>query len=92
MKEGRWGRGRRHKQLLDKFLGKKLFWRMEYETTDRSLWITHFGWDYGRKCRNTDNIFNVSYYCMTIQTARAPSTNRVLQCTNLLYPYFVRQL
>jgi len=92
MKEGRWGRGRRHKQLLDKFLGKKSFSRQEYETPDRHLWITRFGWDYGPKCRNTDNIFNVSSYCMTIQTARAPWTDRVLQCTNLPYPNFIRQL
>ena len=92
MKEGRWGRGRRHKQLLDKLLDKKSFWKLKYETTDRPLWRTRFGRDYGPKCRNTDNIFNVSYYCMTIQTARAPSTDRVPQCTNLLYPYFIRQL
>jgi len=92
MKEGRWGRGRRHKQLLDKLLDKKSFWKLKCETTDRPLWRTRFGRDYGPKCCNTDNIFNVSYYCMTIQTARAPSTDRVPQCTNFLYPYFFRQL
>jgi hypothetical protein len=92
MKEGRWGRGRRHKQLLNKVLGKKSFWRLEYETTDRPLRITRFRWDHGPKCRNADNIFNVSYYCMTIQTARSPSTDRVPQCTNLFNPYFIRQL
>jgi len=92
MKEGRYGRGRRHKQLLDKLLDKKSFWKLKYETTDRPLWRTRFGRDYGPKCRNTDNIFNVSYYCMTIKTARATSTVRVPQCTNLLYPYFIRQI
>jgi len=66
MNEGRWGRGRRHKQLMDKILCKKSFWKVEYETTDLPLCITRFGWDYGPKYRNTDNIFNVSYCCMII--------------------------
>jgi len=46
-------------QLLDKLLGKKSFWKLEYETKDCPLWVTRFGWDYGLKCRNTDNKFNV---------------------------------
>ena len=92
MKEGRWGRGRRRKQLLNKLLDKKSFRKLKYETSHRPLWRTRFGRDYGPKCRNTDNIFNVIYYCITIQTARALSTDRVPQCTNLSYPYFIRQL
>jgi len=41
--EGRRKRGRRRKQLLNEFKEKRLYWKLNEETVDHTVWGTRFG-------------------------------------------------
>jgi hypothetical protein len=45
--EGRGRRGRRRKQILGDFRGKRGYWKLKEEVVDRTLWRTCFGRAYG---------------------------------------------
>jgi len=46
-------RGRRHKWLLIDLKEKKVYWKLEEEALDCSLWRTHFRRGYGPVIRQT---------------------------------------
>jgi len=47
MIEGKKGRGKRRKQLLDDLKGTRRYWNLKEIVLDRTLWRTCFGRDYG---------------------------------------------
>jgi hypothetical protein len=46
--------------LLDVLKKQRLFWKLKYEGTDRSIWRTRFGRDYGPNSRPQTTEKNVS--------------------------------